>query len=378
MSSAHLWLKSVHFRRFAAGSVAVAAAVAVSGVAPQVAPAGPRAIGPAVRAATDAVSANRLAAATDSRVEVLADRTEYAQLFAEPTGQFTYESAVVPQRVHRADGSWADVDLSLVAGIDGAIRPRASAADVRFSAGGSGPLATLVRDSKSLTLSWPLGDLPVPSISGDSATYSNVLPDVDLVVRATRDGFSDVLAVKTAAAAADPRIKEVTFDLGGTAEVRRGRDGSLAALAGGAVIASAAVPAMWDSAKTFTGAAVKSKMATAAGETGTSADPSTAAAPADTARTAPVGTALTSGGDLILRPDRRVARVRDIPALHRPRVEHGQDPVGVFDEQQQQQYGYEPGSGGQGSEQLGGLSLGISSSRSAGSRASSFTTRTCK
>ena len=232
----------------------------------------------------------------------MSERTEYAQMFAEPTGRFTYESAVTPQRVHRVDGSWDDVDLTLVSS-GGAVRPRASVAEVQFSDGGSGPLVTLTRNKKTLSLSWPLGELPAPKLAGDSATYAEVLPDVDLVVRATRDGFSHVLAVKTAAAAADPRIRQITFDLGGTAAVRRTRDGSLAALAGGAVIASAAAPAMWDSAKTSTGVAAKSLAAPATAETGASADPSTATAPADTARTAVVGTALTSSGDLVLQPD---------------------------------------------------------------------------
>ncbi|WP_433365040.1 LamG domain-containing protein [Actinoplanes sp. CA-142083] len=237
---------------------------------------------------------------TGTRVEVISQRTEYAQMFAEPNGRFIYESAVTPQRVHRPDGTWADVDLTLTAEGD-TIRPRASVADVRFSAGGTGPVATLVRNGKTLALSWPLGSLPEPTLAADSATYPNVLPDVDLVVRATRDGFNHVLAVKTPAAAADPRIREVTFDLGGTARVRRGADGSLAALAGGTVIASAAAPKMWDSAAASVAVAARSVDGGSAA--GSSADPSTAAAPADTARTAQVGTALTPAGDLILKPD---------------------------------------------------------------------------
>ncbi|NMO51682.1 hypothetical protein HH310_10825 [Actinoplanes sp. TBRC 11911] len=114
---------------------------------------------PRPRVAADEVSATRLAASSDERVEVLSARTEYTQVFAEPTGHFTVESAVVPQRVHRADGSWADVDLSLVEG-SGDIRPRASVADVRFSDGGSGPMVTLVRSGESFTVGWPLGALP--------------------------------------------------------------------------------------------------------------------------------------------------------------------------------------------------------------------------
>jgi hypothetical protein len=41
----------------------------------------------------------------------------------------------VPQRVHRPDGSWADIDLSLRKGRDGLLRPIVSTADVRFGQG---------------------------------------------------------------------------------------------------------------------------------------------------------------------------------------------------------------------------------------------------
>jgi len=296
MYPAHQLARSTLPRRVL--SAAVTLALLVTGAAVTSPPAqAARAAAPTPPAAADVMSAARLAQATGTRVEVASERTEYAQLFAEPTGRFTYESAVTPQRVHRADGSWADIDPTLVTS-GGTIRPRASAADVQFSAGGTGPLVTLVRNGRTLTLSWPLGSLPAPTLAGDSATYANVLPDVDLVVRATRDGFSHVLAVKTAAAATNSRIRQITFDLGGTAQIRRAGDGSLAAVGGGGVVASAAAPMMWDSATAVAGAAGKS-----AADAGASTDPSTASAPADTARTAPVGTALTSAGDLVLQPD---------------------------------------------------------------------------
>jgi hypothetical protein len=296
MTSTPLWMHHAQIRRLTAGIAVLAAVVAGVGIAPSA-----QAAPTPASAAPDAVSAQKLARAAGGRVEVMAERTEYAQLFAEPSGRFTYEAAVTPQRVHRADGSWADVDLTLAAD-RGAIRPKASIANVRFSAGGDGPLVTLVRAGKSFTLSWPLGSLPAPALAGDSATYANVLPDVDLVVRATRLGFTHVLAVKSAAAAADPRIKQISFDLGGTAEMRRGYDGSLAAVSGDNIVALADAPTMWDSAKAPVAAKSAAKTAAAAAEV-TSPDPSTAAAVGDTARTAAVGTSLTPDGDLVLKPD---------------------------------------------------------------------------
>jgi hypothetical protein len=44
-------------------------------------------------------------------------------------------------------------------------------------------MASLVHDGHRMTVTWPGRPLPPPSISGDSATYAEVLPGADLVVR---------------------------------------------------------------------------------------------------------------------------------------------------------------------------------------------------
>ncbi|GAB7045999.1 hypothetical protein [Catenuloplanes indicus] len=49
-------------------------------------------------------------AETGERVEVLAERTEFSQVFAEPSGRFVMESTVVPMHVRHADGSWSETD----------------------------------------------------------------------------------------------------------------------------------------------------------------------------------------------------------------------------------------------------------------------------
>ncbi|WP_306210375.1 LamG domain-containing protein [Actinoplanes sp. RD1] len=247
--------------------------------------------------APDQATALRLARESGDRVEVLPERTEYSQVFAEPSGRLTYESGVVPERVQHADGSWSDVDTTLVRSGDG-LRPRVSTADLRFSAGGSGPLVTMTEAGQRLSLSWPGGELPEPQVSGDTATYPEVLPGVDLAVRATEDGFSHVLKVKTAEAAKNPELREITFAVGGDATLRRTTGGALQAVAGDTLIASAPAPAMWDSPKPAT-AAAKQKAARAAVES------SSAAAPADLATVAPVATGI-EGGDLVLRPDAKL------------------------------------------------------------------------
>lgn len=242
--------------------------------------------------APDVASAVRAAKEGSSRVEVMSERTEFVQVFAEPSGQLTYEAAAVPQRVHRADGSWADIDLRLGRAGDGTLRPVASVADVRFSAGGKAALVTLVRDGKTMTIGWPLGPLPAPVVSGDTATYADVLPDIDLMVRATRTGFTHVLAVKTPKAAANPAIRTLRFGLGGNARATRLPDGSLRATAGYVLLARAAAPAMWDSSLPRRNAAP-----------GTADAKSDHKRPGDAARVGNLKTEITREGDLLLRPD---------------------------------------------------------------------------
>ncbi|WP_127508413.1 LamG-like jellyroll fold domain-containing protein [Actinoplanes solisilvae] len=287
-------------RRFASAAAAVLCsttfAVAVSTTSAEAAPSP----APAPKTAPSLDSAAKAAKKSGKRVEALSERTEFVQVFAEPSGKLRYEAAAVPQRVKKTNGSWADIDVKLAKGEDKLLRPKATLADVRFSAGGTGPAATLVQDNKKLTLTWPHGKLPAPTVAADAATYSEVLPGVDLVLRATRTGFTHVLVVKNAQAAANPAVREVRFDLGGDAKAQRLADGSLRAVADGKLLAAAPAPEMWDSSATGTSAAAK-----AAVSAGT-IEKSSSAAPGDLAKSATVRTELTSAGDLVLRPDAAV------------------------------------------------------------------------
>ena len=283
-----------------------AAAVALAVITPDAAAAArpgaarPRAVPPAAAALAEpsaATESGALAAAADSgeRVEVTGLRSETTQVFAEPDGRLTAESAAVPQRVRRDNGDWAPVDLELKPSPDGTLRPGASVADVRFSGGGDGPLVTLVRGGRTLTLSWPQA-LPKPSLTGDAATYPNVLTDVDLVVRATDTGFSHVLVVKTPKAATDPKVREVRYRLGGDARVATHPAGGLEAVAGGTVLASAQPATMWDSV-TSAPAALQ-----ASAPDDFTPEPSTPRAPGDVANVATIATSVDDG-HLVLRPD---------------------------------------------------------------------------
>lgn len=131
------------------------------------------------------------AARTGVRVEVASETTETSVTFVLPDGSRQVEAAAGPIRV-RKDGAWVPVDTTLRVTADG-VRPVAVPGERRFSAGGQGPMARLGAggggDARSLEFGW-VGSLPAPVLSGDTATYPDVLPGVDLVLTATRKGFS--------------------------------------------------------------------------------------------------------------------------------------------------------------------------------------------
>src|SRR5262245_35058204 len=295
-------------RYVAASSSAVIGVLAFVVVAP--AAAGVAAAPVCVSSVSSPAAAVAMAAACARPVVVSSLVSEYATVSADPAGHLVLESRVLPQRVRQRDGSWREVALRLGRVGDGGLRPAVSPVDVRLSGGGSGRLVSLVGDGATLALSWP-GRLPVPVVSGATATYAEVLPGVDLVVRVTVDGFSHVLVVKTAAAAANPALGRVEFGLSGDALVTRAGDGRLVGRSRrGAVLATAAAATMWDSgaapAARGGGAGVRSAVVEAAGGR------SSVAGPGDGARVAVVGAAITGDRRLRLTPD--VAMLRSAPA----------------------------------------------------------------
>ncbi|WP_162184952.1 LamG-like jellyroll fold domain-containing protein [Allokutzneria albata] len=114
-----------------------------------------------------------------------------------------------PVRV-RVNGSWRPIDLTLTKRSDGSVGPVAAGLDLRLSGGGTGPLVVLGHDTRTVGLDWSAA-LPAPVLSGPTATYRDVLPGVDLAVRAEVEGFRQMLVVKTAEAARDPRLEKITF-----------------------------------------------------------------------------------------------------------------------------------------------------------------------
>lgn len=194
-----------------------------------------------------------LAVARESgkKTEVVGLRTEHREIFAEPDGTFTAREYTEPVRTVR-DGKWVDIDATLVKRSDGSWGPKAATVDLNFSAGQAGkPFVTMQRAGREFALTWPYGKLPAPSVEGDTATYVDALPGVDLTVRAEADGFGHLLVVKSPEAAADPRLDRI--DLGMAADgLNVSEDDAGAIVAEDAVVGGtvfqAGEPAMWDSA----------------------------------------------------------------------------------------------------------------------------------
>jgi hypothetical protein len=223
---------------------------------------------------------------------------------AEPGGGFAVNEYTLPVRVHQALG-WVPVNTTLASTGRG-LSPAAVPGDtVTFSPGGDGPAAVISAAGISaagtrLGLSWP-GRLPVPVVSGSSATYRNVLPGVDLVLTATSavsGGFSEVVVVHTAAAARDPGLARLSLRVSGQGTVLEAAPGGgLYAPAAGRGYFAAPAARMWDSSAT-----------------GIEARPDTprvssVAGPGADARVAPVAAAVSGrGSTLSLAPDVKLLR----------------------------------------------------------------------
>jgi hypothetical protein len=202
----------------------------------------------ATKSRPDAESAVKLAASCKAPVKVTGATTATTTLVANSNGSFTATESAVPERIRRADGTWVPVDTTLQVNGDGTIAPIASPTSVVLSGGGTRPLARIAIAGKELVWTWTGQTLPKPALSGSVATYASVLPDVDLQIHVDEWGFSEVLVVKTAAAAANPALTSLRFALSGSGLSAAGAAGT-ATTPDDAVTADFEIgaAAMWDS-----------------------------------------------------------------------------------------------------------------------------------
>ncbi|GGK03270.1 hypothetical protein GCM10010123_36480 [Pilimelia anulata] len=198
-------------------------------------------------AAPDEATAVAAARAGGERVRITGLTTETDEAWALPDGTVEWSHHYRPVRLER-DGDWVPVDTTLEVRPDGTVGPRAAAADMAFSGGGTEPLVALAKEDSTVAFGSPLGALPTPVLDGDTATYPEVLPGVDLRLRADVDGYAQQLVVKSEAAAANPELDRLTFPMvREDATVRADAAGNLTvADATGAELFIGATPTMWD------------------------------------------------------------------------------------------------------------------------------------
>ncbi|MEV6534186.1 LamG-like jellyroll fold domain-containing protein [Streptomyces sp. NPDC051639] len=297
--------------------IALIASAVVAGVVPAVGVASPAhaanrsvaAMGPAgAKSAPTLSDAEEAAATGDTNVEVTSLRTESGEVYATPDGQLEAVQHLKPVRT-RVSGAWKAVDNSLAKHDGGRVVPNAAAVGLSFSGGGSDPLVTLERAGRRLSFSWPTA-LETPALDGDTATYANVLPDVDLKVRSITDGFSELLVVKSAEAAKNPDLAELKLRVDSPGlDLQETGSGGLEAVdqAAGGVVFQAAKPLMWDSTKVsgsqaqrLRGAAVQKSSTASAGAEG---------GPGDAANVAPIGVKVApDDSELKLTPDQAMLK----------------------------------------------------------------------
>ncbi len=182
--------------------------------------------------------ARGLARDSGKNVEITDLRTATSSTFAQPDGLMAkrlYATSVWA----KSGGAWKAIDRNLHRTKDG-WEPKVTNTRIVFSPGTSAgkdrasrtaprrlpllpahppaaepvvsPLATLVTGDHEVRLSWP-GAIPTPVVVGNQILYPEILPGADLVLTADDDGFAQLLVVKDRTAAADPRVKQLSYGL---------------------------------------------------------------------------------------------------------------------------------------------------------------------
>ncbi|RSM78694.1 hypothetical protein DMH04_33070 [Kibdelosporangium aridum] len=118
-------------------------------------------------------------------------QTEYERRWVDSDGTVIAQVHTQPFQARRGAG-WVPIDTTLAVRADGMVAPVAAVGDVVFSPGGDGPLVRLAQ----MSLTWPT-PLPRPVLAGDTATYPQAAPGVDVVLTARPAGFSLTFTLTT-------------------------------------------------------------------------------------------------------------------------------------------------------------------------------------
>ncbi|MFD4395201.1 ricin-type beta-trefoil lectin domain protein [Kitasatospora sp. NPDC058478] len=285
----------------------------VGGLAPIVPSSPAPARTPAQQAMLDALAK---AKTTGKPVTVETLTNEASRTIANPDGTLTSTDNAQAVRTKRG-GAWADIDSTLRANTDGTFSPAVATTGLKFSGGGAGPMATVTTDDgKSLAVNAPFA-LPKPSVTGANATYTDVLPGVDLQLTAlSQGGWRDAIIVRTKEAAESAALKSLTFPVSAQGlSMTKDQSGGITVVDDSGVTRfRAPVPLQWDSSKPAPSTAtadrasrdsVRAALAAAPtpAPTGSASGiPSTAEEPGDGANVAAITTKITPAA-IELTPD---------------------------------------------------------------------------
>ncbi|WNM36016.1 LamG-like jellyroll fold domain-containing protein [Streptomyces sp. Li-HN-5-11] len=293
------------------------AATAVAAGTPVATPAS-SAVGEANSRETTTDKALAEAKRTGESVAVASLTGESSDTYATPDGNLEAREYLRPVRA-RVGGEWKPIDTDLSKTADGMVAAKATTVGLEFSGGGDAPLVRMTKAGRELSLSWP-GKLPAPALDGATATYHDVLPDVDLRMGAQADGFTQLLVVKSAKAAASSELSELRLNIAADGmDVRETGQGGLEAVDTGASrpVFEAPKPVMWDSSTTNKDAqpAAPTHTRTAAFATTANAaqeHPVQEPAAGESRKLADVGVDVASGGkELVLTPDAGLLKGKD-------------------------------------------------------------------
>jgi RHS repeat-associated protein len=191
-------------------------------------------------------------AAKLGRQVIVADQTtKTTTVYANPDGSLT--STIASGPVQEPDPSsptgYSPIDLSLSQQLPG-FQPTRADTPITFSDGTNATIASLGVGQNALAMQWG-SKLPLPTVSGNTATYTGVSPGVNLVLVAEPDGF-DLQIVLTKQPAAAQVFKLPLSLTGLTASVAA--NGQLQfASAAGKTVAEADAPQMWGASTNATG-----------------------------------------------------------------------------------------------------------------------------
>lgn len=150
----------------------------------------------------DWVSASVTARSANRAVEVLSQRSETRRVWVFPDGRVFEENAAGPVRFRdkSVKDGWRSIDTGLVSDSSG-VHARAVPGSLALGTGANPVVRLTDQAGVAVGLGLPGVTLPSPVVAGDTATYPDVVPGVDVVVESRPAGFQLVWQVKSAAGA---------------------------------------------------------------------------------------------------------------------------------------------------------------------------------